>query len=458
MHQSLSTVLGRARAGALAIGLMATLAAPALPVHALAASVSVTPGSLTVPLSGTGTLTVQVTTDTPSLGFQMGATFDPTRIQIDSVVRGTNGSDSYLDTYVATPAGGSVIPASAFSFNNTAGTIGAGGAGAFAIVGASGPGFVGTGPAITIHFHALTVNGSSSLNLTNVSINGVPAANTTINNGTIITGSVPLPNLVVQNAATAQVSGDANSFNVTFNVANTGTANAGASTASVAVTGAAPASMTVPVAAINAGSVSAMLTAGPFTLATGSTLGNVTITADSANVVTESSESDNTATTAYQHAALNSNGQTPINASLAGFLLLTAPPAVTNFVLTAGRTNTVDPSTNPGNVLNVRANVPWSVTISGDNNGHLAEWNGSAYVAGGPQLNQALDVRNDSVTTVHLSGTAQMFVSGTAASSDPVAGNTYPIGFDQFVGYNDTPVAAPNSYNIVVAWTGSGTF
>jgi hypothetical protein len=444
----LSHVGSAVRGGVLVLGLVAGLAAPAVglaaPVNT--AVVSVVPASQTVPLGQTFSVSVNVDTGSPTLGFQFGLTFDPSKVHVNSITRGT-----FLDDYATTIGNGAFVFAQPWTIDNTAGTISIGGA---AIInGGANPGPMGTGTLATISLTAQNSNGSSALTLTGATVNGIDPANTTVNNGSVITGSVPLADLSILSPATVADASDPTKFNVTFQVRNGGTLDAPASVTGVTVSGATPGSQTVATPAITAGSTSATLTAGPFSL--GGTLANVTITADSTGVVTESNEANNTATTAYQHAAISSTANTPIDATLGAFLQITAPGAISGFVLTPGTTNHAGGGA--GDVLNVKANVDWSVTVSGDNGGRLTEFDGTAYTTPLNSLLQALGVHQDSQPNVTLSGSPQQFVSGTGAGSDPQTGTNFTVAYDQFVGFNDKATGAGHTYHIVLTWTGSGT-
>jgi hypothetical protein len=452
-----SSLLTRVKVGLFAGALAATALGPALPAHAASGTISISPATTSVATVAAGaTINVDVMGagdgTTPIRGWQIAASWNPAVVTLTTV----NYTDELLNG--GKPTGASIFN-QAGTIDNTAGTLGIGGD--TYLGGTGGP--TGSGRLAQLVFHAVA-NGTTAITLTPGASTGSILVGpgtpnpytTTLNNGTINVGPVPGPDLKPINAATHADSTDPTKFTVTFNVQNIGNQDAVASVASVAVTGATPASATVNVPALAQGVTSAQLTSPTFTLASGSTLANVTITADSTHVVTGNKNTSPTTTTSYQHAALNSTGTTPIDATLAGFLQLTAPGAVTGFTLTAGKINTESGHAN--DVLNVKANVDWNVTVSGDNNGKLTEFDGTSYVTPGAQLINALGVRFDSQPDVNLSGSAQAFVSGTRAGSDPNIGNNYGVAYDQFVGYNDTPVNAPHDYHIVVTWAASGTF
>ena len=80
-------------------------------------------------------------------------------------------------------------------------------------------------------------------------------------------------------------------------------------------------------------------------------------------------------------------------------------------------------------------------------------------ITGGAQLAQDLTIRTDTTLgPLGLTGTPQLYVSGTRAASNATAGNTYTITYDQFVGFNDAPVNPPHVYHITITWAAAGTF
>lgn len=399
---------------------------------------------------------------TPTRAWQFGVTYNPASVTLTAVGSGAAGSVAYSDEFLnnARPAGANVFSTPG-AIDNTLGTLSTSGD---SYLGGTG-GANGTARLATLHFRAVA-NGQPQIAFTTNSRQVDPVGNltTALGTTTLNIGPVPMADLVVQNPNTASTTTPPGAaFNVTFVVANTGTqgggATAPASVASVAVSNATPATLTVNVAALAPGANSGTLTAGPFTLAAGQTLSNVTITADSTNVVIESNKTNNTASSAYSFAAYNSTGNTPINASLAGVLVLTAPPAVSNFVLTAGQSNTWNTANDR---LNVRSNLSsWQVNVSGENTGHLHEYDpatNSYVTTGGAELLSNLNLRRDAQPNVVLSGSPQLLVSGVRATSDPNNGNNYAITYTQFVGFNDSPVNPPHTYRTVITWAASGTF
>jgi hypothetical protein len=460
--------------------LAASVAASGLISVAPYAAHAASPPSLTVVTPAAGSLTAgqlftvtvnMNTNSTPITGWQFGLSYDPTIVELDNgagaaIVAGNNlpnaftfGSPSWLDTYPA-PNGS----AGSVAMKLTAlGTVQIGGQ---ALSGQnSGTGSTGASPPTLANFQFKALaNGTSPFTITSpkiTDVNAVAIAGVTITptSPSITVGPVTAPNLVIQNATTVSPTSPAgNTFNVTFVVANTGNIASAAGSATVAITaGATPASASIAVPAIAAGANSGTLTTvgngGPFTLNSGATLAQVTITDGSAS-----------ATTAYSFSAYSSTGNTNIDGSIAGTLVLTPPSDVTNFVLTANQNNTVT----TGSPMVVKSNLTsFSVTVAGTNNGFLSEYTAGAYVTGGKQLHNQLQVKavatpaggNTSQATLQsITGTPASFVAGTLSGQDPANGAVFATTFNQYVGFNDPSVAAPHTYHEQVTFAAAGTF
>jgi hypothetical protein len=425
-------------------------AAPAM--AAGTAALTFNPSSTTVGVGATFSVPVMVNiSGGSSLGDQFGVTYDPNVLTLNSVTDGT-----FYSGYASGVSGCSSINANPWFPPTSPGTTQVG---ADSLLGAAcGAGATGTGTLATLSFTGKAgVNAITALSFTGVSptgtqINGITTV--TVTSLSITVGTPPAPKLTISNQTTTAVSGTPTQFNLSFQVNNTGTANSTATTAAVAVTGATPTSASVNVAAINFGANSGALSAGPFTLNSGSTLANVTITVDAAGTTGGPA----TATTAYQYSAISANGNTTLSANLAATLILTAPANLANLVLTPGQTNTY-----PDGNLNVKSNVNYSVTVAdatAANNGHFTEYNPGTgmFVPGGAQLIQALQIQSPPAALITISGAPQAYVSGLAANQDPNIGANFPTTFSQYVGFNDKPVKAPDVYYEIVVFAASGTF
>jgi hypothetical protein len=440
------------------------------------------PPSLTVNVPAAGSIaigqTFPVTIDlnsnsTPITGWQFGFTYDPALVELDNgsgVAVAVAGNLPMAYTYGAAPAdwldtfaGTSGGAAGGVAMKLTAlGTVQFGGQ---SLSGqAAGTGSNGNSPPhlANFQFKALA-NGVSPFTLANLKVTDVNAAaiagvTVTPTSPSMTVGPVNAANLVIANATTVSPTTPAgNTFNVTFSVNNTGTLASAAGSATVSITGATPATATVPVPAVAAGGTSGTLTTvangGPFTLSSGSTLANVTITDGTAS-----------ATTAYSFAAYTATGNTQVDGNIAAILQLTPPSDVTNFVLTPNVNNAVTTTT----PLVIKSNLTsFSVTVSGTNNGFLSEYNAGAYVTGGKVLHNPLQVKGIAVpaagntsqaTFQNITGTPTSYVSGQLAGQDPANGAQWTTSFNQFVGFNDPSVAAPHTYHETVTFAAAGTF
>jgi hypothetical protein len=375
-------------------------------------------------------------------GDQFGVTFDSTVLTLNSVTDGTFYS-SYASgisgcTYFNQPWTPITASASAVGGDSFLGT-------------ACGAGPTGSGLAATLNFTAKAgVNALTTVNFTAVNSTGTQilgATTVTVTPITLTIGTPPAPHLAVTGATTTAVSGNPTQFNVSYAVANTGTAAADNSTHTLTVvvtTGSTTLStdtFTLPLAASTS---TATKTDGPFTLS--GTLESITITADSAGTAGGPA----TGTTAYQYSALSSSGNTTLNATFGAFITLTAPPSLNSLVLNVG------PNSYPDGNLGVSSNVNFQVTADGTNNGFFAQWSGSAFLSPLVTLINALVVQSGA-TNLTLSGVPQNFVSGTS-TGEPAGGYAYPITFSQTVAINDAPVKAPNTYNNVVTFAATGSF
>lgn len=455
--------------GAVALGGLLPAAVPA--AHAATPPQFVVSMPSSVPVGGAFDMTVALNTyGTPVTAWQFGFTYDPAVLTIATTSATTPPNVGTISNYVSNAAttlgasaGNVAFKLTADGLTTSPGNVQKGGQ---ALSGqAAGTGFTddGTGVLVTFHFtgnagaNAITALNFNNLKVTDV--NAVAIAGVTVSPATpsITVGTPPAPKLAIKNQTTAAVTGAPTQFNVSFLVDNTaGTAASTAGTATVSVTnaGATPASASVAVPAINAGASSATLSAGPFTLASGQTLAQLSIALPGASSVT----------TAYSYSAYASQGSTNIDATTAGVLKLTPPSDLTGLALVPNKTNTAT-STTP---MNVQSNLTsFTVTVSGTNNGFLAEYDGTAYVPAGKKLNNPLQVSSVATpvsgNTVpaapqSITGTPSNYVAGVLAGQDAANGATFATTFSQFVGFNDPSVVAPRSYHETVTFAAAGAF
>jgi hypothetical protein len=409
------------------------------------ATLSFNPSSTTVGVGASFSVPVQINMAGGNTnGVQFGVIYNPAVLNLTGATDGT-----FFSSYAAGIPGCSVFNQPWFP-----GTTGVSAVGADSLLGAAcGAGPTGTGTMATFNFTALAgVNAVTQITFTALSPTGTVvsgATTTVINTINMTVGTPPAAHLAVTGATTTGVGTPPTQFNVSYAVANTGTAASDNATHTLTVTvttGATTLSTDTFTLPLAAGASTATKTDGPFTLV--GTLETITITADSAGTAGGPA----TATTAYQFSALSSTGNTALNATLAATLALTAPPSLNNVVLTPGTTTTT-----PDGNLGVSSNVNFQVTADGTNAGHFAQFNGTAFLTPLVQLISALVVQTGTAPQLTLSGVPQNLIAGTAAG-EPVGGYQFPTSFIQAVATNDAPVNAPNTYNIVVTFAATGSF
>jgi hypothetical protein len=433
------TVLAGTLVASMALSVLT--AAPA--AAAGTATLTFNPASTSVPVGGSFSVPLMINDTGNTLGDQFGVTFDGTVLTLTSVTDGT-----FFSSYAA-----GITGCSTFNQPWFPGTTNASAVGADSLLGTPcGAGPTGTGTLATFNFTAKAgVNAITAINLTAVSGTGtqISGATTVVIPTTLnmTVGTPPAPKLAVTGATTTAVSGTPTQFNVSYAVANTGTAAADNATHSLTVvvtTGSTTLSTDTFTLPLAAGASTATKTDGPFTLS--GTLESITITADSAGTAGGPA----TGNTAYQYSALSSSGNTTLNATLGAFITLTAPPSLNSLVLNVG------PNSYPDGNLGVSSNVNFQVTADGTNNGFFAQWSGTAFLTPLVQLINALIVQSGA-TNLTLTGVPQNFVSGTT-TGEPAGGYAFPITFSQTVATNDAPVKAPNTYNEVVTFAATGSF
>jgi hypothetical protein len=185
--------------GLVLITITALIISNTLPAQAAVCSVSASPSLSTISPGSAFDVNIIINTDSPTRGFQFAVTWDPTKVQCNSVTKGT-----YFDAFAAANNGDVFyLPANAAA-DNTAGrfpkntnTIPSGSPTCqnVSLTGANGPngtylGPTGSGTAFVLHMTALgTGSGTVSFILSNI-ILGDNSANTadmhpTVNNGQV---------------------------------------------------------------------------------------------------------------------------------------------------------------------------------------------------------------------------------------------------------------------------------
>jgi len=399
-------------------------------------SVYVSPTSQAVANSATFTVNMDINTDTASRGWQMNVSFDAGKMSANSVTEGT-----FLSAY-AIANGGGTVSGGAATIDNVGGTITIPG---YAITGAGTSGPTGTGILCTISFTAkAAINTFASITPTGVvvsDVDGIAIAGVTVTGGTVAIGNVPMPDLVVSALSAAKV--DDTTYTITYTVTNQGNDAAAASTTSIVIDAGTPIMVACPALAAGASNT---YTTGNQTLTSGSD--TIVATADSAGVVSESNESNNSRTIIYSTAG--DAGDTVIDGNIAAKLVLTAPPDIDPWNLVQGANSVSGPA-------NVKCNSDWQLQVNDQNatTGHMTKWMLSSGYDLGTKLTDALNVSCQSSKV--LSATPQTIATGTPAGQSGDSGQGLTIGFAQYVYYADPVLTGGYSYHIVITFTASVT-
>jgi len=403
-----------------------------LPVTA----VGVSPASQAVDNGASFTLDLAIDTDTASRGWQANVAFDAAKMQCTGVTEG-----SFLLDY-AIANGGGTVSGGAATINNTTGTVTIPG---YAITGAGSGGPTGTGTLCTLAFTAnAAVDAFAAVTLSGVVVSdvlGVTIPGPVVTGGTVAIGDVPMPDLVVS-ALSAAKDGDG-TYTIAYTIENQGDDDAIATSTSIVVDGGTPTIVACP-ALVAGASDTQILTAQPFTSPTDTIL----VTADAADVVSESSELNNAMEIVY--ALASDGGDVIINGNILAKLDLTVPADILAWMLEQG------PNSISGGA-NVKCNTPWQLQVNDEDantNGHMTKWKADAYDTA-VKLANALNVGCES--TVVLSGSNQLIADGVVADQDADNGQDLTVIFSQQVLYSDPVLTDGYSYHIVVTFTASST-
>ena len=131
---------------------------------------------------------------------------------------------------------------------------------------------------------------------------------------------------------------------------------------------------------------------------------------------------------------------------------ITAPTDITGWTLGPQETQPKEITGTLTVTTTEAVGVNWSVTASDtdttNTNGHMTKYSSSAYVLG-TKLGTAMQVNG-------TAGTATLPTGGNIVTgSGTVTGAEYTITFKQTVLWSDAVVTGPDSYRIVVTFTGS---
>lgn len=401
------------------------------------ASVGVSPSSQAVANGADFDIDVDIDTETASRGWGLNVDFDADKMSANSVTEGT-----FLSDY-ATANGGGTIPAGAVSIDNTTGHITIPG---YAITGAGTDGPTGIGTLCSVSFTAKAdVDDYASIDLSNVVISdvtGTTIPDVAVNGGTVAIGSVPLPDLVVSSASTTADSVDPNMYTITYTIENIGQADADASTTSIVIDGGTPITIACPALAVGAGDTQ---TTSTQTLS--GTADSILITADSASVIAESNEANNSGSTSYSHVD-DQPGDVIYGGTTQMFLELELPDPANWAPLDIGE-NSADRQ------MTVTSNTNWQVTVSGSNDGFMTKYDGTNYDPS-VQLHDAFCLNSE--YNVILSGSAQILADGTPAEQ-PLdnLGDVRDVTVMQQVYYIDPVLLSGCNYQVIVTFTASPT-
>jgi hypothetical protein len=161
-------------------------------------------------------------------------------------------------------------------------------------------------------------------------------------------------------------------------------------------------------------------------------------------------------------AATTASGSQAITGTPTAQLAATFPSAYAFGTLTVGGAG----NTSTEQIVNVKSNASWGVKISTDQAaGKMREWDGSAYVAAGNILTNALQWALTSTggtpvgspTYADLSSTATLVTTGQARTSD--SGVDVGTTFKQLVSYGDqASLAGGHSYRVLVTYDAAQGF
>lgn len=398
--------------------------------------VGVSPASQAVDNGASFTLDLAIDTDTAARGWQADVQFDASKMQCTGVTEG-----GFLKDW-ALANGGGTIPAGAATIDNVTGLVSIPG---YAITGAGTDGPTGAGVLCTLAFDAASdVNSFADVTLSGVVVSdtgGTAIPGVVTNGGTVAIGDVPMPDLIISTLSAA-TDGEG-TYAISLVVKNVGDDVAAASSISIAINGEEPMLEECPALGPDATyiyEVGCITFTGPTDV--------IVVTADSAGVVNESNELNNTREIVY--APVGDEGDVIVNGNILAKLHLTVPADILNWVLEQGP-NSVS------RLANVKCNTPWQLQVNdqdGDTGGFMTKWQADAYDTS-VKLANRLQVGSE--ITVALSGSNQLIADGIVADQNGDAGQDLTVDFSQQVLYSDPVLSDGCTYHIVVTFTASST-
>ena len=443
--------------GLLTLSALSTTIMAAVPAAAANPS-SLTLESKSVANAATFTITVNAASTIAVAGGQAVISFDAANLTCNSAAYNTAtpffGADEY--NVSATVANGNI--------NNTTGIVNlTSTTGGTATV-------TGSGLWATLSFTAKTADTTTNLSFNTLNsylANNIPTAVATdLTDGVITIGTPPLADLTVSNVV---ANGTTANYTVSFTVNNTGTLAAPASSATIVgdLTGS---PITVAVPAIASGT-STTVTSPSITISGQSD--SFVVTVDSDAIITESNESNNTATGSYTYIAPPDGQTTDVNGTITRSLTFTNPAAINFGAMTLGNNH-------QEGTLNVKTNAPWQVTAASDiADGMMTKWSIATphTYTSAVKLHNALRVmttggyltaqaeQNAPVNSadISLSSTAAVMAQGvtngqvTAGDGVTNNGESRTINFNQTLVAADANLASAYTYHIVVSFLASNT-
>lgn len=161
-------------------------------------------------------------------------------------------------------------------------------------------------------------------------------------------------------------------------------------------------------------------------------------------------------------AATTASGSQAVTGTPAAQLAATFPSAYSFGTLTVGGSG----NTSTEQIVNVKSNASWGIKIASDQAaGKMREWNGSAYVASGNILANALQWALTSTggtpvgspSYAALSSTSTSLVTSQSRTAD--AGVDVGTTFKQLVSYADEQsLAGSNTYRVLVTYDAAQGF
>jgi hypothetical protein len=137
-------------------------------------------------------------------------------------------------------------------------------------------------------------------------------------------------------------------------------------------------------------------------------------------------------------------------------MAITAPEDNTGMVFTVG--NNADEDRDDDNLVNCKSNITYTVKINCDVTGNktstfMWEWNGSAYVASGKKLQQAMEMKEHTGGTYTAIIETATTISGfTRKPPTSDTGTDTYVDYRQPIGYGDLPLRS-NSYSQLLTYT-----